>query len=127
LSPSTDQAPRGDLNPTIDGGGEPDEEDKYLLKCNHLDLATTNGEQQEYWLLAIKAARTANNTTAMHCKSADIWAIFFSRLLFHSSLYRSSEFPRQVFSPGRRTCPLCGLDCIAVLILLVAYEDPNYG
>jgi hypothetical protein len=35
------------------------EDNKYLLKCNLLDLATTNGEQQEYWLLAIKAARKA--------------------------------------------------------------------
>ncbi len=35
------------------------EDDKYLLECNLLDLATTNGEQQEYWLLAIKAARKA--------------------------------------------------------------------
>jgi hypothetical protein len=35
------------------------EEDKYLLKCNLSDIATTNGEQQEYWLLAIKVARMA--------------------------------------------------------------------
>jgi hypothetical protein len=35
------------------------EDDKYLLECNLLDLATTNREQQEYWLLAIKAARMA--------------------------------------------------------------------
>jgi hypothetical protein len=34
------------------------EDDKYLfIKCNLLDLATNNREQQEYWLLAIKAAR----------------------------------------------------------------------
>jgi hypothetical protein len=36
------------------------EDDKYLLECNLSDLATTNGEQQEYWLLAIKAARMAS-------------------------------------------------------------------
>ncbi len=35
------------------------EDNKCLLKCNLLDLATTNREQQEYWLLAIKAARKA--------------------------------------------------------------------
>ena len=35
------------------------EEDKFLLECNFDDLATTNGEQQEYWLLAIQAAREA--------------------------------------------------------------------
>ncbi len=33
------------------------EDDKYLLEWNLLDLATTDGEQQEYWLLAIKVAR----------------------------------------------------------------------
>jgi hypothetical protein len=33
---------------------------KYILKSNLLDLATTNGKQQEYWLLAIKAARMAS-------------------------------------------------------------------
>jgi hypothetical protein len=35
------------------------EDDKYLLECNLLTLATSNGEEQEYWLLAIKAARMA--------------------------------------------------------------------
>ncbi len=33
------------------------EDETYLLECNFSDLATTNSEQQEYWLLAIKAAR----------------------------------------------------------------------
>jgi hypothetical protein len=36
------------------------EDNKYLLECNLLDLATTNGEQREYWLLAIKATRMAS-------------------------------------------------------------------
>ncbi len=31
-------------------------DDKYLLECNLLTLATSNGKEQEYWLLAIKAA-----------------------------------------------------------------------
>jgi len=36
------------------------EEDKFLLECNFDKLATTNGEQQqEYWILAIQAAREA--------------------------------------------------------------------
>jgi hypothetical protein len=35
------------------------EDDKYLLECNLLTLATSNGKEQEYWLLAIKAARMA--------------------------------------------------------------------
>jgi hypothetical protein len=32
-------------------------DDKYLFECNFSDLATTDGEQQEYRLLAITAAR----------------------------------------------------------------------
>jgi hypothetical protein len=36
------------------------EDDKFLLECNLLDIASTNGEQQEYWLLAIQAAREAS-------------------------------------------------------------------
>ena len=36
------------------------EEDHYLLELNLSDLATTNGERQEYWLLAIQAARRAS-------------------------------------------------------------------
>jgi hypothetical protein len=35
------------------------EEDKFLLECNFNELATTNGEQQEYWILAIEVAREA--------------------------------------------------------------------
>ncbi len=36
------------------------EEDRFLLGCNFDDLTTTTGEHQEYWLLAIKAAREAS-------------------------------------------------------------------
>jgi hypothetical protein len=32
------------------------EDDKFLLECNLLDIVLANGEQQEYWLLAIQAA-----------------------------------------------------------------------
>jgi hypothetical protein len=35
------------------------EDNKYLLECNFLDIVTTNGKQQEYWLLAIQAAQEA--------------------------------------------------------------------
>jgi hypothetical protein len=35
------------------------EEDRFLLKCNFGELVSTNGEQQEYWLLAIRTAREA--------------------------------------------------------------------
>ena len=44
----------------LDLGGEGLEEaDKYLLEINLEDLATTSGETQSYWLLAIRAARAA--------------------------------------------------------------------
>jgi hypothetical protein len=33
------------------------EEDRFLLECNFDSLTTTTGEHQEYWLLAIQAAR----------------------------------------------------------------------
>ena len=34
-------------------------EDHYLMEVNLEDLETTSGEKQEYWLLAIRAAREA--------------------------------------------------------------------
>jgi hypothetical protein len=37
-----------------------DEQDWFLLECNFDELATTSGEHQEYWLLAIQAAREAS-------------------------------------------------------------------
>ncbi len=37
-----------------------DEQDRFLLECNFDKLATTTGEHQEYWLLAIVAAREAS-------------------------------------------------------------------
>ncbi len=37
-----------------------EEEDRFLLECNFDTLPMTNGEQQEYWLLAIQAAREAS-------------------------------------------------------------------
>ena len=39
---------------------ELDEQDWFLLECNFDELATTAGEHQEYWLLAIQAAREAS-------------------------------------------------------------------
>jgi hypothetical protein len=36
------------------------EDDKFLLECNLSDIVLTNNEQQEYWLLAIQAAREAS-------------------------------------------------------------------
>ena len=36
------------------------EEDQYLAEINLEDLENTNGERQEYWLVAIHAARMAS-------------------------------------------------------------------
>jgi hypothetical protein len=41
------------------------EGNRFLLECNFNKLATTNGEQQEYWILAIQAAREARCLSAM--------------------------------------------------------------
>jgi hypothetical protein len=40
------------------------EEDRFLLECNFDDLSTITGKQQEYWLLAIQAAREASHISA---------------------------------------------------------------
>ena len=42
------------------GEDELDKEDRFLLKCNFNELAISSGEHQEYWLLAIQAAREAS-------------------------------------------------------------------
>ncbi len=41
------------------------EDDRFLLECNFDKLATTNGKQQEYWILAIQAAKEACCLRAM--------------------------------------------------------------
>ena len=44
----------------LDRGGEDlEEENKYLVAINLGDLDSASGEKQEYWLLAIEAARGA--------------------------------------------------------------------
>ena len=42
------------------GPGGLNKEDWFLLECNFDELATTTGELQEYWLLAVQAAREAS-------------------------------------------------------------------
>ena len=39
------------------GGSGLDEQDRYLLEINLEDLDTSTGEDQYYWLIAIRAAR----------------------------------------------------------------------
>ena len=49
---------RQEIQMQLDMGGEGmAEEDKYLLEINLEELDITSGEAQEYWLLAIQAAR----------------------------------------------------------------------
>jgi hypothetical protein len=49
------------------------EDDKFLLECNLLDIVTTNGEQQEYWLLAIQAAQEAGCIQTQAQQQHCIW------------------------------------------------------
>ncbi len=56
---------KGELLKEIDhqlslGSDGLEEEDRFLLECNFNTPTTTTGEQQEYWLLAIQAAREAS-------------------------------------------------------------------
>ncbi len=45
------------------GGDGLMEEDQWMLEVNLGDLENTSGEREEYWLLAIKAARAASMLT----------------------------------------------------------------
>ena len=45
------------------------EEDRFLLECNFNELAMTNSKQQEYWILAIQAAREA------YCLCIQAWEV----------------------------------------------------
>ncbi len=42
------------------------EEDQYLAEVNLEDLETTTGKRQEYWLVAIRAAREASRLQGQH-------------------------------------------------------------
>jgi hypothetical protein len=42
------------------GGAELLEEDHWMMEVNLRDMENTSGEQEEYWLLAIKATRVAD-------------------------------------------------------------------
>ena len=41
-----------------------EEGDKYLMEINLEDMENTSGERQQYWLLAIRAAREASTLRA---------------------------------------------------------------
>ena len=53
------------------GGEGLEDEDKWLLEINLEDLETTSGETQEYWLLAILAARAASILRGQQTAAAD--------------------------------------------------------
>ncbi len=45
------------------------EQDRFLLECKFDKLATTAGEHQEHWLLAIQAAREASHIRAQQVEA----------------------------------------------------------
>ena len=47
-----------------------DKQDRFLLECNFDKLATTAGEHQEHWLLAIQVAREASRIRAQQVETA---------------------------------------------------------
>ena len=48
-----------DIEDQLVNGDPLSEEDQYLLEINVGDMCLGSGEKQEYWLLAIQAARRA--------------------------------------------------------------------
>ena len=52
------------------GGTGLDEQDRYLLEINLGDLETSSGEDQYYWLLAIRAARVDRRLKEMQTASS---------------------------------------------------------
>ena len=68
------EAIQGDLKEQMDLGGArllelEVEEDQWMLEVNLEDLEITGGEQEEYWLVAIKAARMAATLTRAQTQS----------------------------------------------------------
>jgi len=55
----------------LQGGEGLAEEDEYLLDIRLDDLETTSGETQEYWLLAIQAARDAHMLRSQQAANSD--------------------------------------------------------
>ena len=47
-------------------------DDQYLAEINLVDLETSSGEQHEYWLLAIKAAKKATMLTQTEPRAEDL-------------------------------------------------------
>ncbi len=51
------------------------EEDNWMLEVNLGDIENSSGEQEEYWLLAIKTARVATSLTGRRGQSAQQTAV----------------------------------------------------
>jgi hypothetical protein len=51
------------------------EEDNWMLEVNLGDMENSSGEQEEYWLLAIKAARVAASLIGWQGQSAQQTAV----------------------------------------------------
>ena len=47
-------------------------EDQYLAEINLVDLETSSGEQHEYWLLAIRAAKKAKMLSQTEPRAEDL-------------------------------------------------------
>ena len=48
-----------------------EDDDKFLLEINLDELDTSSGEDQAYWLLALKAARDARNVRLSKASEVD--------------------------------------------------------
>jgi hypothetical protein len=51
------------------------EEDNWMLEVNFEDMENSSGEQEEYWLLAIKTARVAASLSSRWGQSAQQTAV----------------------------------------------------
>ena len=103
------------------------EEDKFLLECNFDELATTNGEQQEYWILAIEAAREACRLRATARSLAQRSGLettdgnIINAYAWHHLVW-AEQFPG-IRHPGRREPSLRGSDCNAVSHQCLWHKD----
>ncbi len=75
------------------------EEDRFLLECNFDKITSTAGKQQEYWLLAIKAAqeaarfRAGTGVSRQYCISDPTWRRAYCK-------YYAYKIRRCLESPG---------------------------
>ena len=69
------EAIQREIEEQMEMGGEGlQEEYQWMLEVNPGDLENTSGEREEYWLLAIKAARAASMLTREHTNAPPQWS-----------------------------------------------------